>query len=403
VNVIVLDTHPYEDDRIKRHIRYLIAHKVNVYSVNINRHDKCLEEGHFSRSGERGYRINPCNLRSGLVNSIGYNLYCLSSRIAKDMFSAFDSLGIDLSSPTIVHVHDPSLLPVAGKIKQKIPGVKLVYDRHEVFERSARIWGVNIPKVGRVMEKISTKKVDGVVVISNDYADVVKSMFQNSLITVVQNFPSNGGYSPEDISSKIHNIQSGSIVNLVYVGSLNHDYDRDIDLILRIASDVLSRYQNTQFFIGGQTTSASLLEQFKRLSNQYHGRFHYLGYITRREVISVTQAAHIGFFLLKPDTSYWVKCSPNKVFEYLRCGVIPVVRADCDYAHELTECAMIFERSSDDFEIIEGVRMLIEQPSMLKSMMEKAHTQSHKFSFEGVAKNYLDLYNNLLKIGFSAV
>lgn len=396
VNVIIMDLHLYEDDRIKRHIQHLIANNINVYSVNINRYGKDLNEGQFSRIGEMGYRINFCNQDNRLASSIRYNLYCLSSRIMRDVFDAFDSLDIDLSDSTIVHVHDPSLLPVATKIKRKNPGLRVVYDRHEVFERNMCIWGIKIPRIGRIMEKICIKSIDGVVAISNDYVDAIKSMFPNSLVSVVPNFPSNEGYDLEGIFSKIQSTHLNSNINLVYIGSLNHNYDRDIDLLLHIASDVLSRYQNTQFFIGGQTASTYLVAQFEYLSRQYPDRFHYLGYISRSEVISVTQAAHIGFFLLKPDTSYWVKCSPNKVFEYLRCGVVPIVRADCDYARELTECAMIFDRYSDNLEIIESVRMLVEQPSLLRGMMEEAHRCSREFSFEAVAENYLKLYRYLL-------
>jgi hypothetical protein len=108
------------------------------------------------------------------------------------------------------------------------------------------------------------------------------------------------------------------------------------------------------------------------------------------------EKTHIGFFLLKPDTIYWVNASPNKIYEYLFCGVVPVVRADIDDAEEISECGLLFDRDTPENDILNRVIKLIEHPSEVKSLMRKAVDLSRKFTFESAGPNYLKLYKSLI-------
>ena len=132
------------------------------------------------------------------------------------------------------------------------------------------------------------------------------------------------------------------------------------------------------------------------LSKKYNNRFQFLGYVPWEKTIELTQKAHIGFFLLRPDTSYWVTASPNKVFEYLMCGVVPIIRADVDHADMLEKCSLTFSRSEDDKVIIKAVLDLLDNPGRLKEFMEKAKELSVNYTWESVAGRYIELYNTLL-------
>lgn len=113
MNILLLDIHPPEDSRIKRHIRYLLDEGFNVYSININRHYKDLEEGAFSRAGESGYRKNLSPDQKGMLRTLRHNSYLLSSSITNDIFHMLQTMGMNLDLFTIIHVHDPCLLPAA--------------------------------------------------------------------------------------------------------------------------------------------------------------------------------------------------------------------------------------------------------------------------------------------------
>jgi hypothetical protein len=100
---------------------------------------------------------------------------------------------------------------------------------------------------------------------------------------------------------------------------------------------------------------------------------------------------------MKPDTCYWVKCSPNKVFEYLICGTLPVIRADVDRAEEISQSALLFDRNAGEDEIVDEVMILISDRERLRSMMTSAREQSRNFTFESVACRYTEIYRSVMK------
>lgn len=398
MNVLLLDIHPPEDSRIKRHAKYLLNEGFNVYSINLNRHYNELKEGSFSRTGELGYRKNLYPNQKGILRTICHNIYLLSPKISYDMLNVLQMMGINLHVFTIIHVHDPCLLPVAKKLKKRFKEAKIVYDRHEAYEmydQMIPLLGGKMTQIHRFFEKIVSKSVDGVVTISDDYLINCRQFFPNAITTVVPNFPNTNDYCFEIIKSKINSYNMFSVTDLVYFGSLGNEFDRDIDLLLKIAEDTLSHFQHVRFFMGGYTNNEILLKRFDQMSKEYPGRFHYLGYTPRSDVILITQNAHIGFFLLRPDAPYWVKCSPNKIFEYLACGVIPIIRADCYYSDDLASCSLIYDKTAPEENIILGIRELIGKPSSIKDMMGKAFNLHTKFSFESVQNRYLRLYLSL--------
>ena len=127
------------------------------------------------------------------------------------------------------------------------------------------------------------------------------------------------------------------------------------------------------------------------------GRFEYLGLISRERVAQLTEISHIGFLLIRPETHYWVKTSPNKTYEYLICGTVPVIRADVDHAQELAECALLFSRETPEEDIINSVSNLLGDRDRLKIMMENALTTSNKFIFDSVGKKYIAMYDYLFE------
>ena len=126
VNILLLDIHPLEDSRIKRHIRYLLEEGFNVYSFNLNIHYSKESEGSFSRNGELGYRKNFYIQQKGLLRKIFHTGYLFSPKITGDIQTELRKMGFDGDIFTIIHVHDPFLLPAAVKLKRKLKTAKIV-------------------------------------------------------------------------------------------------------------------------------------------------------------------------------------------------------------------------------------------------------------------------------------
>jgi len=398
MNIIILDQHSVNDDRINRHIKLLLSCKYTVVRLQVNRYDPNLKEGIFSLFGETGYRINESLHAIRFVRSIYFNMvFCLTPLIFLRVRQFFKRFPDNESPPTIIHVHDAVFLNLAILLKKyRYPQAKIVYDRHELYEYKIKKFGISIPRIPRCYEILFMHGIDGVVSVSRHHNDTIHKLFPHALISVVPNFPQISEYNTTTITDKIEQYDESSELNLIYIGSLDDDFDRDIKLLLKIADTVLQKFPRTLFQIGGDCNNPELKNKFALLGKKYPGRFFFLGYITRHKTVRITEKAHIGFFLLKPSTSYWVTCSPNKIFEYLLCGVIPVIRANVDYSDDFGPASMVFDRFAPEREILASVEYLIENPEKCRQMMHDAYQLGQKFTFDAVGHNYIQVYNELL-------
>ena len=222
-------------------------------------------------------------------------------------------------------------------------------------------------------------------------------MFPGSYTIVVPNYAASAVYNANAINTKIHSISRGEHIQAVYIGSLNNQVDRDVDLLLDIADAAIQSYDNVTISVGGTSLNEDLRVKINYLARKHNGRFQFLGYVPREKTIELTQKAHLGFYFMKPDTRYWVKSSPNKIFEYLVCGTVPIVRANVDHADRLRECSLIFNREDENEVIMQAVLDLLDSPERLKYYMSNARELSLDYTWESVACRYIELYSTLLR------
>ncbi len=392
MNVIMLDAHREGDARIERHVTYLADQGLNVYRVHFNHKSDSAKPGVFTQSGVKGIRINLFMLQ-GKLRTLYFLGYCLRKAILNDCLKALDLLGFDPGQPSVIHVHDPQLLPLAGMlIKRSLSDAKVVYDRHEVYEEWIQYFGVSMPVL---FEDLAKKFISAVVVVSERQIDTVQRLFPNSHIVAVPNYPLPAYYDDEVVNEKINLTDSGAHINAVYVGSLNNQADRDVDLLLKIADAAIRSYENVTFTIGGSSLDPESRARIDDLSQKHNGRFRFLGYVPREKTIELTEKAHIGFLLVRPDARYWVKGSPNKTYEYLMCGTVPIIRADVDHADAFKPFSLVFDRFDTDEAIIKAVLDLLGSPGSLKEYMRAAKDLSPDYTWESVACRYIELYSML--------
>ncbi len=394
MQVIVLDQHPIEDGRVNRHINYLIDKSIKTYRIHINRSDPSLSEGYFSKYGESGYRLN---LRDKSIISNKFYL-CTGSSYERIKIALY-ALNINTNTNTIIHVHDPILLNLAVKLKlAEFDFARIVYDRHEVYESKKELGFLKIqrPRAARIYEVIAKRHIDGIILVSQEHCKPIHLLFPETRISTVQNYPSLQEYDKETIENKLGDKSNKNTINLIYVGSLRNNHDRDVDLLLKIFREAMNQFPNTQCRIGGRCSDNNLNRRFLQLKDQYGDRFEYFGEMPREHVVRLTESAHIGFFLIRPETSYWVPSSPNKTYEYLMCGVVPIIRANVDHVNDFSSCSLIFDRHTPEGSIIKGVIDLLSDIDRLSTMMEAAYALSKKFIFEKVAEEYLLMYESLL-------
>lgn len=393
MDVIVLDAHPVADVRIAKHITYLADQGVNVCRIHYNYTDGSAEPGAFSRHGVKGFRINHLSLQ-GKVRTLSFMGYCLRRKILAECRKALDALGVDPSQRSVLHVHDPLLLPLAAMlVKTSLQNSRVVYDRHEVYEEWLHFGRISIPVF---YENRAKRWISGTVVVSERHLDTVRELFPGSRIIAVPNYAASASFDGDAITAKIRRVEPETQIHAVYIGSLNNLADRDVDLLLEIADTVMRSYENVTFSVGGTSLDSDSRVKLDELAGKYNGRFRFLGYVPWEKTVELTEKAHIGFHLVRPDARYWVKGSPNKVFEYLVCGTVPIVRADVDHAEKLRECSLIFDRTDENGVIIKAVLDLLGSPEELVRHMRAAREQSAAYTWESVACRYIDLYTALL-------
>jgi len=395
VNAIVIDAHPPKDVRIGRHISYLLEKGIKVYHLNFNFFlPRDEASGPFSDFGENGFRYNLFNqfrLHSGLKRMLKNACFLLGNDLAKLAIAGLKQTGLVGAGSIIIHVHDPVLLPMAARlIKGPFKNARLIYDRHELYEMGKSFHGINS---STIFERLSRDYVDGIAVVSDQHVLTTRKRFPGAQVLTIPNYPSIKDYDLEAIDAKIDLFSTESTINFNYIGSLDNAFDRDLDLMILIAECVLDEKLNVRFIFGGKADPA-LEQRLHEMAAKYPGKFLYPGYIPRTKTVKLTENAHLGFYLMRPDTCYWVKCSPNKIFEYLICGVVPLIRADVDKADEIKTCSLIFSRKDREEKIIQSILDLVNDPARLEQMMVHAKEISSQFTFETVADRYLKLYGS---------
>lgn len=393
MNVIVLDAHPPRDVRIGRHIGYLLDQGAAVSHLNYNLFSpRSAHAGRFSDVGENGLRFDlydQFRRHSGINRRVENARFLLGRDMARQAAAGLESLGQCSQEFTVVHVHDPILLPLAAHLAEShLPMARLIYDRHELYEESRSFHGIN---VSTIFERLCRRRIHGVAVVSDQHRAVTEKLFPGARIAAVPNYPSIKDYDEAAINRKVESFSDQSDICVNYIGSLDNAFDRDVDLMIELARRVMMSNRKARFLFGGMADQF-IAERLNALAAEFTGRFHYPGYIPYSTTVKMTTQAQIGLLLIKPDTCYWVRTSPNKIFEYLICGVVPVIRADVDNSDQIKECSLLFGREASEGEIIEGTLDLINDPARLRRMMRKAREVSRLFTFEMVAHRYLELY-----------
>ena len=380
--------------RVNRHIRYLQNLGHNVIHINVNRYFS-FETGCFSKYGEKGYRINIGDYSQSLLNRLRLHILFFTPILSLIIMNVLKQNYEFSSTHTVIHVHDYELLITAIYLRVFLPGKNvIVYDRHEYLE-IPKIKHSFFDHIPRIYEKITAKHIDGLVDISKEHLEKIKNHFPYSELIVVPNYPDDIVVNNGGINSKLQCIDNEKLL-IIYFGSLDENLDRDISLTLKIMENILISYHSSKAFIGGLTSNKVILDKFNELEYKYPQRFCYLGFVPNKTVLEHTYNATFGTFLLKSDS--YSSGSSNKVYEYLRFGVIPILKGNIENINELSVCSLFFSNEDNDEMIVSKISDLIHNKDKMKKMVNNSYELGKKFTFNSVKSRYNNLYLNLLHL-----
>ncbi|RXJ57841.1 glycosyltransferase family 4 protein [Candidatus Marinarcus aquaticus] len=290
------------DSRVRNETNSLYK---NGYDVDVY----CLKSYKIKKSEDRE-NINL--IRFGLVGNKLLNF--LSAYIFMFVYSL--NKKIDL-----VHAHDANALPIAYLISC-IKRVPFIYDSHELWSESHHsISSKFILKSIAYVEKKFAKKAQYIITVSDSIKEFLQKYFKTEDITVIRNIPSYTHEGTYNILREEFKLSESSKVCL-YQGVISQS--RGVELILTAAINVCSREQNVYFFFLGEGPYLNELKKSIKdlgLSN----RIITLGRVEQSSLLKYTKSADIGIHAITNSCLNHDYCLPNKIFEYIHSGVVPVV------------------------------------------------------------------------------
>lgn len=371
MKIQVFSTHPLYDNRIKRHISTLTKYGYKTTYINSSQL--------FDSANDKFENVKLIHITESFEKN---NI--------KGVIKAYKVMlkQIKEGQASIVHVHDPLLIPLLyySKLKHKIT----IFDKHESYEKGK---GLNA-HIGSLFEKLFVKYIDGVVYVNEAQLDYIGKLGYKHM-KMIPNYQSIESFK-EVSQNPINMISHNHYIKIIYVGTLS-EISRNTLLMLDVMDDVLSSNSNVKFILGGNISEDEVRKKVELMKSN-HSNFEYRGVMRHSEVIAETLNSDIGLYFAK-DTDNNFRSSPNKVYEYMLAGIALVGMGNFMHYKEIDNNAgKVFEYSASKYKIIDFVQSLINNAEKLNEFKINAKKLGIKYSWESVEDRYIDLYEEIAKI-----
>ena len=217
----------------------------------------------------------------------------------------------------IIHSHSLFDLSIGAELKKKNPGIKLIYDAHELETEKNRIKGFQ-KYLRKIKEKKFIKKADEILVVNDSIAQWYINKYNVSNVTVIKNVvnisKSNKLQEPDYLRNRFK-IKSEEII-FIYIGSLQKG--RGIELLL----DVFSSSCHQLVIMGFGELENRVIKKTESAKN-----IHFHPAVSREDLIPITSTADVGLVLIENTCLSYYLCLPNKLYEYLYAG-IPIISSN---------------------------------------------------------------------------
>ncbi|MBF9038834.1 glycosyltransferase [Rhodobacterales bacterium LSUCC0246] len=293
------------------------------------------------------------------------------SRLDRVFISSFKLFLKSLNSDaSVIHLHDPELLPFG--LLLKLFGKKVIFDAHE----DVVLQLLNKPYLGQIQRRVLSilykfvefficKHLSGIVAATPAIATKFEKLNPN--VVTVCNYPSLTEFLAIRSSERVSNI-------VCYVGGISQ---------VRGMSGVLDALGLTQSNAVLYLAGACLEPDFKIEieNNKAWHKVTYFGTVDRAGVVSIYERASLGLVTLLPIPNY-LEALPVKMFEYMAAG-LPVIASNFPLWKRLisdTKCGICVDPEKPQ-EIADAVDYLLSNPVEAQAMGKNGR------------KAVVDLYN----------
>lgn len=213
-----------------------------------------------------------------------------------------------------INCHSIGVLPLCIFLKF-IKNAKLIYDIHELETETIGLRGFK-KNVMKLIERFFIGFINGTFVVSESIEMWYRHQYKLEKVWTVRNIPK--FVEHHNINKvklrQIFNIPNNELIFL-YQGVISSG--RGINIILECFAEVKDK--GHVIFMG----YGDMVDKVKQFEKEYFN-IHYIPAVPYDEIQNYTRAADVGISLIENVCLSYKMCLPNKIFEYLHCG-LPVI------------------------------------------------------------------------------
>lgn len=292
----------------------------------------------------------------------------------------------DLPKVAVIHCHDLDTLPL-GFLASRIIGAKLVFDAHEP------IYYGYFPKVLRLLIKILERgfaRLTDANLVTNKFQVQKFRNFHADRITEIRNCPSRElvDEARQRLLSKNHKLTIGR-VGYIKEGT-------GIGITVHIYSRLLAAYPQLRLLLVGKV-HPQFEDSFADIIKECSGEIVVTGMVPYNQIGSYYDQIDISL-ILYDDLQTHEQITPTKLLESMAFG-IPVIAnqvGDTSNIIHMYNCGLLVDVQQEN-EIYEKVKLLIENPSMRRSMGKAGRKAfANSLNWEVMEKRLLEVYETLI-------
>jgi len=298
------------------------------------------------------------------------------------------------SSATVIHFHDPELLPLG--VLLKFLGKKVIYDVHEDVYQDIlqKVWlpkhlRVILAGIYRFWERLGDYCLSAIVAVTEKIA----SAFQNPRTVVIKNYPPLEYF--KSIKPRDYQRVLDSPLRLVYVGSLNRN--RGSTHIIEALSFLPSNFEYHLDVVGSfpeeRGLESDIMSAVQPVAEHvtFHGRVEY------PVAVEIMSRADIGLICTQPTVND-LSGLPLKLFEYMAAG-LGVIVSDFplwhQYVNDYPACELVDPTNPE--RIAEGIVELANSLHTHAGVLAEAVQRIIKrYNWESEGQKLLRLYSTLV-------
>lgn len=293
--------------------------------------------------------------------------------------------------PSLLHIYDPELLPVARLI-QGILGIPVIYEVHEnlyrKLDQKVRLQGHWLVRQFTRFDAMAQRRFH-LIFTEHGYLDTYRNLQLPALVSY--NYPSlafldtfRHPYAPNT-----------SAPEFLYIGLISFERAFDV-LIAALALLSQSVPKFTMHLFGRRTFSDEAMHTLPGFDS-IQDKLKLYGYTAQTDALPLAVHATAGLALLKPVGDY-PESYPTKLFEYMALG-LPVITADFPLYQAIVEkhdCGFCID-PTNPAQLAQKLQYLVEHPDEAQAMGERGRRAVETlYNWEHEAQKLRQFYRTVL-------